>query len=100
MMYRKKHDRRGSASPPADFVQPLPLALPNDYRNGSIFNTNSVHKPFLSSSASSITGTSIRTELDGGVIFTLTRTILENDIGKVCFCQIGHPVVDFLGMLI
>src|ERR1700757_328614 len=52
---RKKHDRRGSTSPPADFAQPLPLALvhANDHRNGSIFYTNSVHKPFLSSSASS-----------------------------------------------
>ncbi|CAO3684559.1 unnamed protein product [Umbelopsis vinacea] len=68
---RKIHSRRGSAPPETDSTHTLPLSSTHvvDHRHRSPSYTNSFHKPFLPSSTSSITGTSIRTELDGSVIF-------------------------------
>lgn len=69
---RKTHYRRGSAPPDTDdSTHPMPFSQAHalDHGQGFLSYTNSLHKPFLSSSESSITVTSIRTELDGSVIF-------------------------------
>jgi hypothetical protein len=66
---RKSHYRTGSAPPETDPNHPQPFTQAHIVaRNGSLSYTNSVRGPFLSSSASSMTGTSIRTELDGSII--------------------------------
>jgi hypothetical protein len=68
---RKSHTRMGSAPPDTEvnYPQPLTPVQVSESRNGSLSYTNSYRKQFLSSSASSMTGTSIKTELDGSVIF-------------------------------
>jgi hypothetical protein len=71
-MKRKSHTRMGSAPPPdteVNYPQPPTPVQAVESRNGSLSYTNSYRRHFLSSSASSMTGTSIRTELDGSVIF-------------------------------
>ncbi|KAJ2956667.1 hypothetical protein NQZ79_g7495 [Umbelopsis isabellina] len=64
---KKTHYRSGSLPVQSSNGLGYPAAVANDQRSGSITYTST--KPFMSSSASSITGTSIRTELDGSVIF-------------------------------
>ncbi|KAG2176095.1 hypothetical protein INT44_000574 [Umbelopsis vinacea] len=68
-MKRKTHTRMGSAPPDTEVHYPQPPTQAVESRNGSLSYTNSYRRQFLSSSASSMTGTSIRTELDGSVIF-------------------------------
>lgn len=64
---KKTHSR--SESLPVQSLHGLgyPTAEANDQRSGSITYTST--RPFITSAASSMTGTSIRTELDGSVIF-------------------------------
>ncbi|KAG2176930.1 hypothetical protein INT43_007584 [Umbelopsis isabellina] len=64
---KKTHYRSGSLPVQSSQGLGYPPAVANDQRSGSITYTST--KPFMSSSASSLTGTSIRTELDGSVIF-------------------------------
>ncbi|CAM0137220.1 hypothetical protein VKS41_008801 [Umbelopsis sp. WA50703] len=64
---KKTHYRSGSLPVQLSHGLNYPAAVANDQRSGSIIYTST--RPFMSSSASSTTGTSIRTELDGSAIF-------------------------------